>query len=145
MSHGRELPAHEVPGMCNRGRPFGWAIKGSSGGLTGGRCAKPSYCLPSHSENAGSGPAGIPLLASRQWLAVIGAVGQPRDGDPAACYALLHDEQGTLTYLRVPYDALAERSTGGPCSGVSRHSAHRQPLLMKVSSHCRQAHRAVMH
>ena len=47
---------------------------------------------------------GIPLVASRQWLAVVGAVGQPRDGDPAACYALLHDEQGTLTYLRVPYD-----------------------------------------
>ena len=34
----------------------------------------------------------------------VGALGQPRDGDPAACYALLHDEQGTLTYLRVPYD-----------------------------------------
>ena len=47
---------------------------------------------------------GIPLLASRQWLAVVGAIGQPRDGDPAACYALLHDKQGTLTYLRVPYD-----------------------------------------
>jgi diadenosine tetraphosphatase ApaH/serine/threonine PP2A family protein phosphatase len=35
---------------------------------------------------------------------VIGAVGQPRDGEPAACYALLHHEQSTLTYVRVPYD-----------------------------------------
>jgi diadenosine tetraphosphatase ApaH/serine/threonine PP2A family protein phosphatase len=35
---------------------------------------------------------------------VIGAVGQPRDGNPAACYALLHHERSTLTYFRVPYD-----------------------------------------
>ena len=48
--------------------------------------------------------AGIPLIPHRRWLAVIGAVGQPRDGEPAACYALLHDEQSTLTYVRVPYD-----------------------------------------
>ncbi len=46
----------------------------------------------------------IPLLASRRWLAVVGAVGQPRDGEPAACYALLHERDGTLTYVRVPYD-----------------------------------------
>jgi diadenosine tetraphosphatase ApaH/serine/threonine PP2A family protein phosphatase len=48
--------------------------------------------------------SGIPLLPNRRWLAVIGAVGQPRDGDPAACYALLHDARSTLTYVRVPYD-----------------------------------------
>jgi diadenosine tetraphosphatase ApaH/serine/threonine PP2A family protein phosphatase len=46
----------------------------------------------------------IPLLPGRQWLAVIGAVGQPRDHDPAACYALFDDERDTLTYMRVPYD-----------------------------------------
>ena len=46
----------------------------------------------------------MPLLPGRRWLAVIGAVGQPRDGDPAACYALLHCERNVLTYLRVPYD-----------------------------------------
>ena len=47
----------------------------------------------------------IPLLPRRQWLAVIGSVGQPRDHDPAACYALLDDARDTLTYIRVPYDA----------------------------------------
>jgi diadenosine tetraphosphatase ApaH/serine/threonine PP2A family protein phosphatase len=47
---------------------------------------------------------GIPLAASRHWLAVIGAVGQPRDRNPAACYALLDDERDVLTYMRVPYD-----------------------------------------
>jgi diadenosine tetraphosphatase ApaH/serine/threonine PP2A family protein phosphatase len=47
----------------------------------------------------------IPLLRGRKWLAVIGAVGQPRDHNPAACYALLDDVKNTLTYIRVPYDA----------------------------------------
>ncbi len=46
----------------------------------------------------------IPLLPNRQWLVVMGAVGQPRDGNPAACYGLLDDERDTLTYIRVPYD-----------------------------------------
>jgi diadenosine tetraphosphatase ApaH/serine/threonine PP2A family protein phosphatase len=49
----------------------------------------------------------IPLLPRRQWLAVLGSVGQPRDHDPAASYALLDDEKSTLTYIRVPYDIAA--------------------------------------
>jgi diadenosine tetraphosphatase ApaH/serine/threonine PP2A family protein phosphatase len=49
--------------------------------------------------------AAIPLLPQRRWLAVIGAVGQPRDGIPAASYGLLDDTRGTLTCLRVAYDA----------------------------------------
>jgi diadenosine tetraphosphatase ApaH/serine/threonine PP2A family protein phosphatase len=47
---------------------------------------------------------GIPLTRQRRWLAVIGAVGQPRDRNPAACYAVLDDERDVLTYFRVPYD-----------------------------------------
>lgn len=47
---------------------------------------------------------GIPLAPSRQWLAMIGSVGQPRDRNPAASYALLDDERSILTYMRVPYD-----------------------------------------
>jgi diadenosine tetraphosphatase ApaH/serine/threonine PP2A family protein phosphatase len=46
----------------------------------------------------------VPLTPARRWLAVIGAVGQPRDGNPATCYALLGDERSTLTSVRVPYD-----------------------------------------
>ena len=46
----------------------------------------------------------IPLLKGRRWLAVLGAVGQPRDHNPAACYALLDETQNTVTYIRVPYD-----------------------------------------
>ena len=46
----------------------------------------------------------IPLLASRRWLAIVGSVGQPRDENPAAAYALLDTEQRTLTFQRVAYD-----------------------------------------
>ena len=33
-----------------------------------------------------------------------GGVGQPRDGDPRACYALLNTEAATVTFHRVDYD-----------------------------------------
>jgi diadenosine tetraphosphatase ApaH/serine/threonine PP2A family protein phosphatase len=46
----------------------------------------------------------IPLLPTRTWLAVIGAVGQPRDGVAAANYAVFDTAHQTLRYLRVPYD-----------------------------------------
>jgi diadenosine tetraphosphatase ApaH/serine/threonine PP2A family protein phosphatase len=46
----------------------------------------------------------IPLTNRRRWLAVIGSVGQPRDRNPAACYAMLDDAHDVLTYIRVPYD-----------------------------------------
>jgi diadenosine tetraphosphatase ApaH/serine/threonine PP2A family protein phosphatase len=47
---------------------------------------------------------GMPLAATRHWLAVLGSVGQPRDRNPAGSYALLDDERDVLTYMRVPYD-----------------------------------------
>lgn len=46
----------------------------------------------------------IPLLPTRTWLAVIGAVGQPRDGVPAANYAIFDTAHQSLRYFRVPYD-----------------------------------------
>jgi diadenosine tetraphosphatase ApaH/serine/threonine PP2A family protein phosphatase len=46
----------------------------------------------------------IPVPPHRQWLVIPGSAGQPRDGNPAACYAMLNDDDGTLTYHRVPYD-----------------------------------------
>jgi diadenosine tetraphosphatase ApaH/serine/threonine PP2A family protein phosphatase len=46
----------------------------------------------------------VDLSREGQWLAVIGAVGQPRDDDPRACYALLDDARNVLTYVRVDYD-----------------------------------------
>jgi len=46
----------------------------------------------------------IQLLRGRQWLAVVGSVGQPRDGDPAASFATFDTRTRELTYCRVPYD-----------------------------------------
>jgi diadenosine tetraphosphatase ApaH/serine/threonine PP2A family protein phosphatase len=49
----------------------------------------------------------VPLTWQRRWVAVIGAVGQPRDRNPHACYALYDDATRELTYMRVPYDIAA--------------------------------------
>ncbi|MBL8590840.1 MAG: metallophosphoesterase, partial [Methylobacteriaceae bacterium] len=46
----------------------------------------------------------IPLLAQRVWLAVLGAVGQPRDENPAASYAVLDEAAKSICYRRAPYD-----------------------------------------
>lgn len=48
--------------------------------------------------------AAVPLMRQRHWLVIPGSVGQPRDGNPAACYALYDDDRGELTVYRVPYD-----------------------------------------
>jgi diadenosine tetraphosphatase ApaH/serine/threonine PP2A family protein phosphatase len=48
--------------------------------------------------------AAVPLLPPRRWLVIPGAVGQPRDGNPAACYAMYDDAARQVTYWRVPYD-----------------------------------------
>jgi diadenosine tetraphosphatase ApaH/serine/threonine PP2A family protein phosphatase len=46
----------------------------------------------------------IPLTGRRRWLAIAGSVGQPRDGNNAAAYALYDEEERMLKYFRVPYD-----------------------------------------
>lgn len=53
--------------------------------------------------------SGVPLqlLHGRRWLAVLGSVGQPRDRNPAASFAMLDTVSGELTYCRVPYDVEA--------------------------------------
>jgi diadenosine tetraphosphatase ApaH/serine/threonine PP2A family protein phosphatase len=48
----------------------------------------------------------IPVRGPRRWLAVVGSVGQPRDRNPAAAYAIFDDTRRELTFFRVPYDHL---------------------------------------
>ena len=59
-----------------------------------------------------------PLIASRKWLCVLGAVGQPRDENPAAAWCLLDTEKTEITYHRAGYDieraALKIRDAGLP-------------------------------
>jgi diadenosine tetraphosphatase ApaH/serine/threonine PP2A family protein phosphatase len=46
----------------------------------------------------------IALSPQRQWLVIPGSAGQPRDNNPAACYAMFDTASGDLTFHRVPYD-----------------------------------------
>lgn len=66
----------------------------------------------------------LPVRAHREWLATVGSVGQPRDGDPRAMYAIFDDAQAQLTFLRIAYDhqaaAAAIRRAGLPEDNASR-------------------------
>ena len=46
----------------------------------------------------------IPTARHRQWLAIVGSAGQPRDGNNQACYALFDPVRERITFFRVPYD-----------------------------------------
>ena len=60
----------------------------------------------------------IPTPSHRQWIATVGSVGQPRDGNPRAMYALFDSAASKLTFHRVAYDhraaARAVREAGLP-------------------------------
>jgi diadenosine tetraphosphatase ApaH/serine/threonine PP2A family protein phosphatase len=62
--------------------------------------------------------ASIRLRPEQRSLAVLGSVGQPRDGNPAACYVMLDTDRNAITYCRVRYDveaaAAAIRQKGLP-------------------------------
>lgn len=71
-------------------------------------------------------PPGVamPLLAPWKWIAVMGSVGQPRDGSPAAAYGLFDSVRGECAWMRVPYDVAAAaariRAAGLPDRLASR-------------------------
>jgi diadenosine tetraphosphatase ApaH/serine/threonine PP2A family protein phosphatase len=71
----------------------------------------------------------VQLLRGRHWLAVLGSVGQPRDGDPAASFAMFNTGSREITYCRVPYDVEAAarriRENGLPLWLADRLSAGR--------------------
>jgi len=66
----------------------------------------------------------VPLARHRRWLSVVGAVGQSRNGDSAAAYAILDTERSEVVHLRVPYDvegtATAILQAGLPASLATR-------------------------
>jgi len=66
----------------------------------------------------------IPLLSNRQWLVIPGSCGQPRDGNPAACYAIFDTDQGLLNFQRVPYDVDAAAASIR-AAGLSERLAER--------------------
>ena len=49
----------------------------------------------------------VPLQPGLKYFINVGSVGQPRDGDPRACYAIYDSETATVTLRRVEYDVAA--------------------------------------
>lgn len=65
------------------------------------------YSMSATAKMTGFTPTtGVPiqLLPGRRWLVVLGSVGQPRDGNPAASYLMLDADKREITYCRAPYD-----------------------------------------
>lgn len=50
------------------------------------------------------------LLPERRYVVNVGSVGQPRDGDPRACFALFDPSERELRLVRVAYDVEAARN-----------------------------------
>ncbi len=49
----------------------------------------------------------LQLRTDRQYVVCVGSVGQPRDGDPRACYVLYNNDARSITFERVAYDQAA--------------------------------------
>jgi diadenosine tetraphosphatase ApaH/serine/threonine PP2A family protein phosphatase len=105
---------------ANAWRPAGWEyILGRAEAVRSlqATAARYTFCGHVHEPHlyhlSGTGKAGdftptpgvaIPLPPHRQWLVIPGSAGQPRDGNPAACYALFDSASTSLSFERVPYD-----------------------------------------
>lgn len=106
---------------ANGWEPGGWSYIGGEQAARRSLCAtsqrltfcghvhEPALYFDSTVAGAASGfqptpGVAIPLLPTRRWLAIVGACGQPRDGNPAASCAWLDTGRRQLTFLRVPYD-----------------------------------------
>jgi predicted phosphodiesterase len=115
QQHGSQLYVH-----ANAWAPGGWDyIQGRSEAVRSMHATDCCYTFCGHMHEpklfhvSGTGKAGdftptpgvpIPVPAHRKWLVIPGSAGQPRDGNPAACYATFEEATSALTYHRVPYD-----------------------------------------
>ena len=125
MSFLRSLPLSQVDGdmlfvHANAFAPAEWEyIQGRIEAVRSLHATPCHYTFCGHMHEprlfhlSGTGKAGdfiptpgvaIPGPPHRQWLVSPGSAGQPRDGNPAACYAMFDMAAQTLTYHRVPYD-----------------------------------------
>jgi diadenosine tetraphosphatase ApaH/serine/threonine PP2A family protein phosphatase len=65
------------------------------------------YCLTATAKVIAHTPVtdvDVPLSPQRQWLAVAGSAGQPRDLNPAASFLTYDTASRLLTFRRAPYD-----------------------------------------
>ena len=69
---------------------------------------------PAIFERTATGCVSLPPTAYRfdpahRYIVNVGSVGQPRDRDPRACFVLLDEADGTIEFVRVPYDIEASQ------------------------------------
>src|SRR5436853_2148787 len=69
---------------------------------------------PAIFERSTSGCVSLPPTTHRfdprnRYIVNVGSVGQPRDRDPRACFVILSEPEGSIEYVRVPYDIEASQ------------------------------------
>ena len=65
---------------------------------------KEGVVAPKYAAAKGQQQAKLALVETAKYMINPGSVGQPRDGDPRAAFALYDVEARTVTFQRVPYD-----------------------------------------
>jgi len=111
----RVQPFHLVHGSPRN--PAWEYIVSAAGAFRAGRFCLETHCLVGHThcpvaysmvpgEPVTGGPVsdGSTVVLQGRLLINPGAVGQPRDGDPRAAYAVLDADRKTVTFHRVAYD-----------------------------------------
>ncbi len=66
----------------------------------------------------------VPLQEGCKYFINVGSVGQPRDGDPRACYAIFDSDARSVIFRRVPYD-VAAASQAVLAAGLPEYLAQR--------------------
>jgi diadenosine tetraphosphatase ApaH/serine/threonine PP2A family protein phosphatase len=82
---------------------------------------------PDHADDLDAPEAHVRLDDGRRYLVNVGSVGQPRDRDPRACYAIWDREARWITIRRVVYDHVAAARkilAAGLPRGLAERLAH---------------------
>ncbi len=73
---------------------------------------------------AADGVVDVPLNSDSKYFINVGSVGQPRDGDPRACYAIYDAEAQMVTFRRIEYD-IASAQQAVLAAGLPEYLAER--------------------
>jgi diadenosine tetraphosphatase ApaH/serine/threonine PP2A family protein phosphatase len=67
------------------------------------------WSLGSSGPDFDASPSDVTFVSGRRYIVNVGSVGQPRDGDPRAAYAVWDADARAVTLRRVPYDVESAR------------------------------------
>jgi diadenosine tetraphosphatase ApaH/serine/threonine PP2A family protein phosphatase len=71
-----------------------------------GHTHQPAVFIESHRRASAQGllpEMPVPLRSRNRYIINVGSVGQPRDGDPRAAYAIVDTAESTVTLFRLAY------------------------------------------